>query len=382
MIYLDNAATTYPKPPSVLSAVHTALRRYAANPGRGGHRMAVASSRLVYDTRTKLSEFFHTSEVERVIFTSGCTASLNMVIKGVLRDGDHVVISSYEHNAVLRPLEKLKRQGRVTYTVAPVRDDDDETIDAFRKAMNSRTRMIICTHASNVSGQILPVARLCALAHANGILFCLDAAQGAGVLPIDVLRDGYDYVCCAGHKGLYGVMGSGLLLINRDLPLDTMTEGGTGSASADPIMPEYYPDRLESGTLNVPGIAGLGAGVDYVRSSGLDTLYHRELHHIRTLYRMIADNPNIRLYMPLAEYGRFAPVLSLNIEGMDSETAAALLDKRYHIAVRAGLHCAPLAHRSIGTADIGTVRFAPSAFTTDEQIRKVAQVLNKISYSS
>ena len=342
--------------------------------------MSVAASQLVYDTRSKLKDFFHARDVENVIFTPGCTASLNTVIKGVLQPGDHVVISSFEHNAVLRPLEKLRKNGTVTYTVAQVHTDDEMTIASFREALNSRTRMIICTHASNVSGRILPVRRLCALAHANGILFCLDAAQSAGVLPIDLKDDGFDFVCCAGHKGLYGPMGTGVLLINCDTDLNTLIEGGTGSASADVSMPSYYPDRFESGTMNVPGMAGLGSGIDFIHHRGWNRIYEHEMRKMRLLYQHLAQNKRIHLYTPLPEDGVNAPVLSLNIDGIDCEKAAAILDERYQIAVRAGLHCAPLAHRSIGTLDTGTVRVAPSVFTTDEEIRRTAQALHKISY--
>lgn len=376
MIYLDNAATTSPKPPSVIRAVDTALRRYSANPGRSGHSLSVATASEVYRARRRIADFFRMELEENVIFTANCTAALNTVIKGILQKGDHAVISSLEHNAVLRPLESLQQQGIIGYSVARVGKTDEETLDAFRSAINSRTRLMICTHASNVFGNILPVARLCALAHSYGVLFCLDAAQSAGVLPIDLADDGYDFVCCAGHKGLYGPTGTGLLLINGSVIPRTLTEGGTGSASADAAMPEFLPDRLESGTVNVPGILGLSAGIDFISRQGTDTIRRRELELIRYLYNGLKRIPKVGVYSPLADSAPTAPVLSFTIDGSDSEAVASYLDKR-GIAVRAGLHCAPLAHRHMGTFDTGTVRVSPSLFTTRQDMQIILSAVNK-----
>ena len=343
--------------------------------------MAVSAAEMVFDTRRRVKELFDLDAEEQVIFTDGCTTALNTVIKGVLKPGDHVVISSYEHNAVVRPLEKMRAAGMITYSVAHPADNDEETIESFRSQINRSTRLFICTHASNVTGRIMPIRRLCALAHSYGILFCVDAAQSAGVLPISAKDDGYDFVCCAGHKGLYGPMGVGLLLMNHDVRLDTLTEGGTGSASDSPLMPEEYPERMESGTLNVPGIAGLNAGVRYVQSRGCDTLYRRELKEVGYLYQRLSENPNVILYTPMPKEGLFAPVLSFNIRDIDSESVARILDRRYGIAVRAGLHCAPSAHRILGTLDCGTVRVAPSSFTTRDNMRYLASTVYKISHS-
>ena len=368
MIYLDNAATTSPKPPSVIRAVEHALRSFSANPGRSGHTPSVKAAEEVFRTRRNIAEFFRTPNEENVIFTGNCTAALNTVIKGILRQGDHVVISSLEHNSVLRPLESLKSKGIITYSIASVGKTDEDTLNAFRSVINSHTRLMICTHASNVFGTILPVRRLCALAHSYGILFCLDAAQSAGVLPIDVAEDHFDYVCCAGHKGLYGPMGTGLLLINSEYMPDPLTEGGTGSASADPLMPSYLPDRLESGTLNVPGIIGLNAGVSFVKSKGINRIYQKEMDDIRFLYEQMSKIDGVHLYTPRPGDQPSAPVLSFTIKEKDSETVAAYLNRQHGIAVRAGLHCAPLAHRHMGTESGGTVRVAPSVFTTRQEL--------------
>lgn len=377
MIYLDNAATTSPKPPSVISAVDRALRRLSANPGRGGHAPSVSAAEAVFRARRNIADFFHVSHEENVIFTQNCTASLNTVLKGVLREGDHVVISSLEHNSVLRPLESLRHTRQITYTVAKVGASDDETLDAFRNAVTSRTRLFVCTHASNVFGTILPTVRLCALAHSYGILFCLDAAQSAGVLPIDLEDDAYDFVCCAGHKGLYGPMGTGLLLVRGDSAPDPLIEGGTGSESADPLMPDYLPDRLESGTQNVPGIAGLSAGIDFVRGKGVAKIYRQEMSHIRSFYDALSRIKGVRLYTPHPDTALSAPVLSFTVDGSDSETVAAFLNSRYGIAVRAGLHCAPLAHRHMGTEQGGTVRISPSIYTIGQDVQIFSNAVNK-----
>ena len=382
MIYLDNAATTSPKPSGVVRAVSDAVRALSANPGRGGHAPSVRAAEAVYAARGSIGVFFGLPIEENVIFTPNCTYSLNTVIKGVLKKGDHAVISPYEHNSVLRPLEKLSRQGIATYTVADDGESDDELIDGFRRAINERTRLMICTHASNVTGRIMPIKRLCALAHSYGILFCVDAAQSAGTLDINMAEDGFDYVCCAGHKGLYGPMGTGLLLINNGLLPDTLVEGGTGTNSHDAIMPDELPERLESGTINVPGIIGLSAGVSFVKNKGRDAIYRSELSKIRYLHRELSAISRVRIFSPFPEYGEYAPVLSFQIDGADSESVAEFLDKRFGIAVRAGLHCAPLAHRSIGTTDGGTVRVSPSVFNTESDIEAVIKgVKNFIRYA-
>ena len=383
MIYLDNAATTSPKPLSVIRDVTNALRYYSANPGRGGHTPSIKAAEAVYKTRTAVKDLFHVSSEENVIFTSGCTHSLNTVIKGVLKKGDHVVISSMEHNAVVRPLHRLKEKGMIDYTIAKVTPgDNDATVNAFRDAINSKTRLIVCTHASNVFGTILPVERICALAHAYGILFCLDAAQSAGVIPIDLSENPYDFVCCAGHKGLYAPTGIGLLLVNSDVLLDPLTEGGTGSDSVNPSMPDFYPDRLESGTLNISGICGLGAGIRFVRYHGIDKIYRHESRLIQKLYQELSSIPDVELYTADPKTIPFAPVLSFNIKDCESEKVSEYLNRRYGIAVRAGLHCAPLAHRMMGTLDRGTVRIAPSIFTTDQEIQTLKIAIKNFSYNS
>lgn len=380
MIYLDNSATTYPKPPQVIRAVQQAVRSYGFNPGRGGYRQSLQTARMVYEAREKIAAFFHAPSPEAVIFTPGCTQALNTVIKGVLHHGDHAVISSLEHNAVYRPLYQLKEVGKITFDIADVVIGDDEaTLSNFRNAINRHTRLILCTHASNVIGYKLPTERLCALAHSYGILFCLDTAQSAGVFPIDMVNDGYDYVCCPGHKYLYGPMGIGLLLIGNDNRIAPMIAGGTGSMSAQPEMPDFYPDRLEAGTQNIAGILGLKAGVDFVMSHGIERIYQKENRLIERLYR------SLKHYNKLNIIGReddregvYAPVLAFTVDGTDSESVAVKLSEQFNIAVRGGLHCAPLAHKSLQTLDSGVVRVSPSVFTSADETAYLQRVLSRM----
>lgn len=380
MIYLDNSATTYPKPPQVIRAVQNAVKAYGFNPGRGGYRQSLQTAQKVYEARETIAVFFHAPSPESVIITPGCTQSLNMVIKGLLKHGDHVVISSLEHNAVYRPIYQLSKMGEITFGIADVVIGDDEsTISNFRNAINEHTRMIICTHASNVIGYRLPTERLCALAHSYGIPFCLDAAQSAGVFPIDMNNDGYDFVCCPGHKYLYGPMGIGLLLIGNDNTVEPLIAGGTGSLSAEPDMPDFYPDRLEAGTQNIAGIMGLKAGIDFITQKGIGRIYQKESGTINGLYQSLKLHKKLRIVGREDDReGVYAPVLAFSVDGIDSETVAETLSQRYHIAVRGGLHCSPLAHQALGTLDHGIVRISPSVFTSTEEINILYHALHRI----
>ena len=370
MIYLDNSATTFPKPDTVKFSVNESLNKYCANPGRSGHRMSINTANKVFECRQAVCKLFNIEDESKIIFTSGCTHSLNIVIKGVLQKGDHCVISCLEHNSVLRPLEKLKSQG-ITYSVATIYPgDNNKTVDSFRNCFNDKTKLVVCTHASNVFGIRLPVERICALAHSYGIKFCLDSAQSAGVLPIDIGGDGYDFVCCAGHKGLYGPMGIGLLIVNTDKLPDTLIEGGTGSESQNYNQPDFTPDRFESGTLNICGIGGLKSGIDFVLHKGIENIYNHEMKLIKLAYNGLKNNKRIKLYTSAPETVDLAPVLSFTVIGKNSEDIASYLSSKFDIAVRAGLHCSPLAHKHMGTIDEGTVRISPSVFTNEAQIKR------------
>lgn len=370
MVYWDNAATTWPKPPSVEQAALLAMRRYGGNPGRGGHQMSLQTAEQVYACREVVAAFFGLQDATGVVFMPNCTAALNTVIAGVLAGGGRAVISDLEHNAVWRPLHGL---GGQRYDIVPWSADEEELLANFRRAIRPDTRLMICTHASNVFGVVLPIRRLASLAHEYRLLFCVDAAQSAGVLPIDMEKDDIDYLCVAAHKGLYAPMGTGVLLCRNRRPIPPLVRGGTGSYSAHPEQPEELPDRLESGTQNGVGICGLLAGLRFVQRRGRETIYAHEMGLIQQVYDRLAGQPGIRLYTPRPLPGQAVPLLSIRVEGQSPEQTAALLDRR-GVAVRAGLHCAPLAHRHFGTLPQGTVRLAPGVFSTQAQADYVAKL--------
>lgn len=372
MIYLDNGATTYPKPKQVTTAVNNAMRTLGANPGRGGYQMSVQSSESLFACRKEAASFFHTEGPEYVIFMPSCTQAVNTVIKGVLTRGDHVVVSDLEHNAVMRPLRKLEQSSGVTFTAAKTYPgDDDLTVDSFRRAMTAKTKLIVCIHASNVFGMRLPVERIAALAHMHGAKICVDAAQSAGILPIDMIKDNIDYLCVPGHKGLYGPMGTGLLILRQGDNVDTLVEGGTGVQSRMLFQPEEPPERYESGTLNIPGIAGLCAGIQFVRKIGIQRIYQHEMDLVSYLNRAFSSMSHIETYTGGHEAPYFAPVLSFNVRDVPNVDVGDYL-ARQNIAVRCGLHCAPAAHDKMGTIE-GTVRVVPSIFTKQADINVFIQ---------
>lgn len=371
MIYLDNAATTWPKPQGVREAVSRALREYGANPGRSGYEMGVRTTQAVYDCRMSAAALFGAAGPECVIFQPSCTQAVNLVLKGCLKSGDHVVVSDLEHNAVMRPLEELKKRGVTVTAAVVVPGDNDATVDAFRKAMKPNTKLVVCTQASNVFGIRVPVERIAALCHQYGAKICVDCAQSAGLVPIRVQEDGIDYLCCAGHKGLYGPMGTGLLIFrNPEDVLETLVEGGTGTQSQSMLQPQEPPERYESGTLNVPGILGLKAGIDFVRRRGEETIWREEMQRVGELYARLEKIPGVTLYTPTPEFGKSLPVLSFNVEGVENEQVGARLVK-VGIAVRCGLHCAPAAHDKLSGGQ-GTVRVSPSVFTRREEVETLA----------
>lgn len=365
MIYLDHAATSWPKPPGVIAAVTTALQT-AGNPGRSGHRLAMAGAEYVYRAREAVAELFAIPDPLRIVFTAGATAALNLALKGVLKPGDHVVFSGLEHNAVWRPLKKLQAQGVHLTMVAPS-PDGSISADKAAEAISPATKLIVLTHASNVNGQLNDIAAMAAVAHDHGALLLVDAAQTAGSVPIAAPAMAIDLMAFAGHKGLLGPQGVGGLYIRPGLMLDTLIEGGTGSASASPSQPDILPDRYESGTLNVSGLAGLEAGIRYVLSIGVETIYRQEQALLRRLIAGLQQIPALQLYGPAINAAR-AGVVACNIDGYDCETAATLLEERYAIATRAGLHCAPLAHRMQGTLTCGSLRLSLGASSTTNDV--------------
>lgn len=366
MVYLDNAATTYPKPLTVLRAQSMAMTQYGGNPGRGGHRFSMRAGEQIYAVRKRAAAFFHT-EPECVIFTNNCTTALNMAIKGLVKPGSHVICSCLEHNAVFRPLVRLKEAGVIDFDIAPVYEDDQEqTVRSFAELIRSNTQMIVCTHASNVSGHVLPIEEIGMLCKKNNLLFIVDAAQSAGILPVKLDQFGADAVCIPGHKGLYGPAGTGMLLLSPSTePLQTIIEGGTGSVSAQPEQPDFLPDRMESGTLNTSGILALGAGIDFVQKNQETILRHEEAL-CRSTEEVLSAIPEVFI----CPHGKVhVPLLAFKVSSLHSEETAVYLNK-HGFALRGGLHCAPLAHTHYGTEEKGLVRFAPSVFTTPLECRQ------------
>lgn len=378
MIYLDNGATTFPKPQTVTTAVNQALKYYGANPGRSGHRLSLKASEEIYKCRVKTAKFFNCSNEEQVVFTSNCTHGLNIVIKGFLQEGDHVVISNMEHNSVTRPLTELKNKG-ITFTQATVfPGNNDETLNSFRNAINPKTKLAVCTHSSNVFGVRLPVERITALCHQYGVKVLIDGAQSAGVLPVNIDDSGIDFFASAGHKGLYGPMGTGILIVKDHKNLSTLMEGGTGSNSLSLLQPDIMPDKFESGTPNLPGIAGLSKGIDFVIKNKQENIAEHEMTLVRHLYKHFSQMEKVILYTDYPSLESFTPVLSFNVKDHNSEYVAEYLNKNYDIAVRAGLHCAPAAHIAMNTIDTGTVRICPSIFNTKGQIDVLIKAIEKI----
>ena len=368
LIYLDNAATSGKKPQTVISAVERSMKLLSANPGRGGHKPSVTAATEIYKVREKISNFFNASGPQNVAFCANCTHAINFVIKGVLNENDHVIISDLEHNAVLRPLHKTVKD----YSKATVFfDDNKKTLESFRSLVKDNTKMIICTAASNVTGRVLPLKAIGEMCKEKGILFAVDAAQGGGVIPIDIKEMNIDYLCLAPHKGFFAPMGTGVLIAEKPIN-NTVIEGGNGMNSLSVNQNTDLPEGFESGTVSVPNIMGIGAGIDYVNKIGREKIYAKEMRIINEFYDHLSKNDKVILYTPRPKIGEFAPVLSFNVSGKSSEEVADFLDKN-GIAVRGGFHCSLCAHEKLGTADVGAVRLSPSfSLTQNELLRSLA----------
>ncbi|MCI8398779.1 MAG: aminotransferase class V-fold PLP-dependent enzyme [Oscillibacter sp.] len=369
MIYLDSAATTFQKPVGVAAAMWDALASMSS-PGRGGYAAAMRAADAAFQCRSELAELFHLPNPERVVFTMNATHGLNIAIKSLVPPGGRAVISGYEHNAVTRPLTALG--AAVSVAESPM-FQPEAALEAFWRLIAPGVDAVVCNHVSNVFGYVQPVEKIAALCRRAGVPLIVDASQSAGVLPLDMEALGAAFVAMPGHKGLYGPQGTGVLLCREGVPVKTVLEGGTGSASVQQEMPDFLPDRLEAGTHNMPGIAGLLAGVRYVRGRGLDKILDRERRLIRLAAQELEKIPGLRVYAdPSGEHQ--TGVLSVSVEGQEAERLGTALSER-GIAVRAGLHCAPLAHRSAGTLDTGTVRISVSDFNTPEEIIRLASAV-------
>lgn len=377
MIYLDNAATTLMKPRGVYRAVLNAMET-CGNPGRSGHKASLKAANVVFECRDRLCSFFNAGGPENVVFTHNATYALNMAIKGIMRQGDHAVVSCYEHNSVVRPLASLDDTG-VTFTVAGAPLFDTKSLlENMEKAIGENTRCIICTHVSNVFGFILPIEQIDQICQKHRIALIIDAAQSAGVIKIDLKRlKSVAFICMPGHKSLFGPQGTGVLIKGANsVYTKTLIEGGTGSFSSELSQPEIQPDRFESGTLNVPGIAGLCEGVKYIQRIGSASVLEHEKHLTRRLCRGLSEIRGITPYIsenPEKQCG----VLSFNGQKPCEEISELLSDSG--ICVRSGMHCSPLAHTTAGTERVGTVRVSPSLFNTDRDVDMLLLTLHRMS---
>ena len=376
MIYLDNSATTNPKPQVVKNAVSKAMNYYSFNSGRGGYKESVNTSNMIFTVREKIADMFSFLP-QNIAFVPNCTFALNYAIKGIAKPGDHFIISNLEHNAVVRPIYSLYEKGIISYDAAKFSYDKEETINNFKSLIKANTKAIVCMHASNVFGCVFPIKEIGKLAHDNGIIFIVDAAQSAGVLDIDAGRDNIDILCTPGHKGLYAPMGSGFIAVGDGITLDTIIEGGTGSMSMILSQPKDLPDRLESGTLNNVAICGLAAGIDFVNNKKIDNIYNHEKSLMNMVYKEMSKNENVTLYTPDFKDAFSAPILSFNFKDYPSEKTAPLLAQK-NIATRAGFHCSKLAHEAFNTNERGTVRISPSVFTNFSECEIFINTLKKL----
>ena len=376
MIYLDNAATTRTKPPAVARAVLEALSSYG-NCGRGGHQGALSAARTIYETREKIAALLGCPRADHVCFTQNSTQALNIAVCGLLRPGDHVISTDLEHNSVLRPLYRLRDAGAaVDFVPADSRGRLDYC--GFERLLRPETKAIVCTHASNLTGDAVDIARVGRFAREHGLLFILDASQTAGVLPIDLAAMGIDVVCFTGHKSLMGPQGTGGLCLRKGLEIRPFTVGGTGVQSYSEAQPGEYPTRLEAGTLNGHGLAGLSAALDFLSETGIARIHAHEDALARRFYKAVRDLPGVTVYGDFSAPVR-APVVTLNIGDFDSAEISDELAERFGIATRPGAHCAPRLHRALGTEEQGAVRFSWSYFNTEEETAAAAEAVRVLA---
>ena len=377
MIYLDNAATTFPKPEAVYNAMMDCMKNYCANPGRAGHKLAMKAAIEIYDTRENIAKLFNIDNPMNIVFTNNATDSLNLAIKGVVNKGDHIITTSMEHNSVIRPIKALEKVG-VENTIVQCDEQGFLNIDDLEKAIKPNTKLIVTTHASNVCGTLIDIKSISEIANKHNILYLIDASQTVGVYDIDLKDIKADMLAAPGHKGLLGPQGTGILYIREGLNIDILKEGGTGSRSEDLFQPDLLPDKYESGTHNTPGIVGLNEGVKFIFKEGIDKIKEHEEELCKYMLERLEEVPNIKIYGP-KDANKRASVISINIGNMDSGEITFLLDSEYDIATRSGIHCAPLAHKTLGTLEQGAVRFSIGYFNTKEEIDKAVAALKEIA---
>ena len=376
-IYLDNAATSYPKPREVVDAVCDFMINNGTSSGRGSYQKAMESDFLIYNARKEIGSLFNFDDPKKVIFTSNVTESLNMAIRGLVKSGDNVITSSLEHNAVWRCLKTLEKEINISITKIKANNHGETDIEDLKKNIKENTSLIVFTQASNVLGTIQPIKEIGAIARKYKIPFLVDAAQSAGVLPIDVKKDNIDILAFTGHKSLLGPMGTGGLIINCEYNINPLKVGGTGGDSSYEYQPNYYPNKLEAGTLNVSGIVGLSEGVKFIKNKGIINIYNKEKELVKYALDKLKTVKNIEIYGP-KDSEKIVGVISFNIKGVAPEDIAYELDNKYNIMIRSGLHCAPNAHQLIGTKETGTLRIGIGYFNEKEDIDKLVKALNEI----
>ena len=368
--YFDNSATSFPKPESVYSSVEIAIREYNANPGRAGHRKALEVARKIYEVREKVANFFGVKNSLNVAFTANATESLNFAIKGAIQKGSHVITTNFEHNSSLRPLYYMRDEKEVKLTFI------DTYLD-LEKSITSETKAVVINHISNVNGTVQDIRKIGDICRRNGLLFILDASQSAGYIDIDMERDNVDILCITGHKSLFGIQGIGAIALREGIKIDPILEGGTGSFSKLQRQPKEMPEMLEAGTLNTPGILSLGAGIEFIQKIGIEKIKEHEDKLVSKFLKGLEQLDKIKVYKSFTE--NQAPVISINIEGVDSGDFSSILDEEFGILVRPGYHCAPLAHKAIGTYETGSVRFSFGFFNTEDEIDYILQSLKNIT---
>lgn len=373
IIYLDNAATTFPKPQHVISAVNRCLSNYCGNPSRGSNPLSVKSAEVVYECRTLLGEMF-CCEPENVIFTYNTTYALNMAIKGLVSRGDHILISNMEHNSTLRPVDSLSRDGFANYDIFEVYGKStDEILSDIDRKINSRTRIICCVHSSNICSYHIPIKEIGRLCRDRGILFICDGAQSGGHIPIDMKDSFIDILCLPSHKGLYGPQGGGMMLLSENVVLKNLIQGGNGYRSLDLSMGDISPEKYEAGTLNTPGIAGLCEGLKFLKVRGIESIKRQNEALFKTAYASLSSIPNVKIYDDCA-----GAVLLFNIKNISSDEAGEIYN-RQNICLRTGFHCSPLSHKALGTPDSGAVRISFGAFNTPIQLSAFSALTEDIS---
>ena len=377
MIYLDNAATSWPKPARVIRKMSEFMYNTCANPGRSGHKMAVDTNLEVFKAREAVAKIFNISDPLRIAFLYNTTMALNVAIYGLLNEGDHVITTCMEHNSVLRPLMTLEKQGFISLTIVQTDAYGNIDPDDIKKAINSNTRLVVCTISSNVNGVIMPIRDIGRVTREMGVIFLVDSAQGAGTLEIDVQKMGIDLLAFSGHKSLLGPQGVGGIFVADGVKLKSIFQGGTGSYSKLLIQPDFMPDALETGTLNAPGIVGLREGIEFINEVSIVCIKSRKDKFLRNLYSLISDCARVRVYSPQRNN---SGILALSINDMDSFEVCSILDKSYNIAVRGGFHCAPLAHKTLGTYEKGLIRISPGFFNSDDEVVECAEAIVNIAY--